>query len=265
MLARYNEPVGWALPLLGVGIDVTVLNRGRWGALDALATTRERARSVHEWESASYGPGRLRVNNRLANVGREGFAYLEHIVEHAHAWEHDITAFCQADPSCGWYRANDLMDDLRRLCGRAGLSLRPRNPQHVRIKRALRGKGFTFLSRCYPYFHPDEFLADEPEKRIAFRVTFTQAFNGTVAEYERLRWCPTSCIALTRQAISNVLKNKLGTLEELIRMLGKSNRPIEAEMLERAWGKLFDPDASVGLNETRSELPLGSSVPISYS
>lgn len=258
VLARYHEPIEWALPLLRAGIDVTILNRGGWHALDAHISAGERVRSSYDWHAGGLvpGEGRLHVRNRLANVGREGFAFLEYMTERATSWKDDITAFCQADPDCRWYTRADLIDDLQRLCARRVPSGKPLNRQHSSVARAFLAKGFAFLSRCHPLFQPDKFIGDS--KMHSFRAAFSRAFNGTVAEYEALRWCPTSCFVLSQETFTRTFARKSGTFEELARMLGSSNRPVQAELLERAWGHLFDQKA-VGLLEATSEQHSGSS------
>lgn len=263
VLARYAEPVEWALPLLREGVDVTVLNRGSWGALRALVSAEELVRSEHEWEGVSPGPGRLRVRNRLANVGREGFAFLEYMVEHARAWKHEVTAFCQADPKARlrFYTAADLVDDVSRLCGQRARTAPPLNPRHELLSSALRAEGFAFLSRC-PLYPPDQWN-DKTRKRV-FPEAFARAFNATAAEYQALRWCPTSCFAVTRASFLDAYARKRGTFEELVRMLGRSNRPMEAEMLERAWGGLFARNMSGLAGDAQTELVEASTVAIDW-
>lgn len=260
VLTRFREPVDWALSLLASGVDVTVLNRGPWSSLDQYISARERARSEHEWLGISPGPGRLRIQNDLANVGREGFAYIAFMVHSARAWEHDITAFCQANPKTKYYSSADLVDDVKRICSRQADRAQPRNPQQRRIAHALGTKGFSYLSRCFPLLQPE---AANERKLRSFHAAFYRAFNGSVAEYDALRFCPTSCFAVTRETFLRAYDRKHGTFEELARMLGQSNRPIEAEMIERAWGRLFDLDAA-DMRQARDEIPGAGSVPISW-
>jgi len=260
VLSRFLEPIDWALPLIDAGIDVTVLNRGPWDSFKELIPTRERAASEDEWCVRSPDRGRLHVHNHLSNVGRESFAYVEYMVQRATSWQHRLTVFCQAQPKHKLYSSAELLDDMSRLCG-VRASGPPHNTQHERIAAEVRRTGFAFLSRCSPPFHPDTF-ADQAMK-VHFRAAFMNAFNASSADYEALRWCPNGCFALTHDGFANAYARRRGTFEELARMLGSSNRPIEAELLERAWGALFS-QSSIGRRRARGVTRAKKDVPLTF-
>ena len=249
VLARFKEPVNWVAPLLEAGVDVEVVNRGSLHDLDALrnggnALVRVDSEntSLVTWHGRAHNDqgGELTVRTRFANVGRETFVFVQHMLEQIQTRvRHDMTFYCQADPANRYgYSIAKLVDDVRLLCG--GFVARKNattvNRQHVKVAQALKRTGFAYM--CGTALRPAMFGVSKALAPV-LSAAFAHAFGARNSDFEQLRFCPCSCFVVRSGMIEAAYAREPLTFERLATTLAKGNSPDEIYMLERAWQRLI--------------------------
>jgi len=222
------------------------------------------------------------VYEDFANVGREGFMYLDTIL-HSLVPTHDLNIFCQVDANHSSYNEAFFRDDVSRLCPMSlaehgpvpngfkpmdylstDQGIKPLNPKHATAADNLRKHGFSFLCGTdlkSVHFGTDSRMHEE-YKNVFFRA-FPEARHGPGGNmtYDELFFCPGACFIVNGSTLESARSRHSKSLKYLAHTLGSKNKPSSGYALERSWGYTFSEvtevllsDAQVSSNDV-SELP----------
>lgn len=210
VLARYKEDVNW---VFDSDVPALIMNRGE-----------------HIYSNSS----EVTEHPDYSNVGREGYLYLEYILENydTEAFP-DIVAFCQAEPTYFGNTKEILLDDMRNLRSlRSGQQSQhePLNQRWGDITTGIQNDGFAFLGT---EMHPAHF--GESDDRIDQMNTLFQTIMPGCNILDQ-HFTPGGCIAVTR---TQIMSQSKGWYEKLIRIGNDENRPLIGFVNERTWACLF--------------------------
>ena len=202
----------------------------------------------------------LHVVERMENVGREAFIFLDHIVKHFDRLA-EVNVFTQAVQNVRTlYTEEDFRGDVNRLAE----ATKNRTKDGHTDAFSETNDGFVFLVPwCESSMHPLHMknLRKEfgEEKCKIFTEGYSNLLNFTV---ENPRFSGTSCFAVTRQVkatlslieydflttfncifvylhMQAVHRNPKEYYMRLARTMGKDLNPVEGHFFERAWPQVF--------------------------